>query len=96
MTNKDFESGNMFSDLENAMWKSKSKEEYDPRASRAKANHYYMSSSDDGDEFYATGENKKNGMNEFEGEADDSEAHNKVNNRLNKTQNEADEVGTVI
>ena len=32
MTNKDFESGNMFSDLENAMWKSKSKEEYDPRS----------------------------------------------------------------
>lgn len=51
------------------MWKSKLKEEYDPRASRVEANYQYMSSSDDEDEFYATGENKKNEMNEFEGEA---------------------------
>ncbi|KAK9203719.1 hypothetical protein WN943_013975 [Citrus x changshan-huyou] len=78
------------------MWKSKYKEEYDPRASRAKTNHCYMSSNDDGDEFYATGENKKNEMNQIEGEASDFETHNKVNNRLNKTQNEADETRTVI
>ena len=87
MTNNDFESGNMFSDLENAIWKSKSEEEYDPRSSRVKANYYYTSNNDDVDEFYATGENNKNGMNQFEGEDDDFEAHNKVNNRLNKTQN---------
>lgn len=91
MTNEDSESENMFSDLENAMWKSESEEEHDSRASMAEANHNYMSSSDDEDEFYATGGNKKNGMNEFESEADDSEAHNKVNNRLNKTEKEADE-----
>ncbi|KAK9208265.1 hypothetical protein WN944_000619 [Citrus x changshan-huyou] len=78
------------------MWKSKFKEEYDPRASRAKANHYYMSSNDDGDEFYATGENKKNEVNQIEGEAADFETHNKVNNRLNKTQNKADEIKIVI
>ncbi|KAL9458315.1 hypothetical protein AB3S75_007225 [Citrus x aurantiifolia] len=91
MTNEDSESENMFSDVENAMWKSESEEEHDSRASRAEANHNYMSSSDDEDEFYATVGNKKNGMNEFESEADSSEAHNKVNNRLNKTQKEADE-----
>lgn len=91
MTNEDSESENMFSDVENAMWKSESEEEHDSRASRAEANHNYMSSSDDEDEFYATVGNKKNGVNEFESEADSSEAHNKVNNRLNKTQKEADE-----
>ncbi|KAK9231499.1 hypothetical protein WN943_021735 [Citrus x changshan-huyou] len=49
------------------------------------ANHYYMSGNDDGDEFYATWENKKNEVNQIEGEAADFETHNKVNNRLNKT-----------
>ena len=35
-------------------------------------------------------------MNQFKGEVDDYEAHNKVNNSLNKTRNKVDETMTII
>lgn len=76
LTMEDSESGNMLSDLENAMWQSESEEEHDARAAREEGSHNYMSHSEEEDDFYTMRRNEKNEVNGSGHNAVDSRALN--------------------
>lgn len=71
-TEEDSDSVNTLSDTENAMWQSDVEEEPNSEASRA-ATYNYRSSSDEEDNLYHVMGDEKNGVNQQESDADDSD-----------------------